>query len=95
MLHPDLVVTDVPLAVALTDVSYASVQEAIQTLLTANWQRPGPLVGQALQTVSKYTNITDNEWLMEVFSTASARTAEQAMELFNVELVDNAKPFLL
>jgi hypothetical protein len=43
--------------------------------------------------LSKYTGITDLEWLFEVFKYKVAVSAEEAIQLFQQELAENAEPF--
>jgi hypothetical protein len=71
---------------------YGKVQQAVDTLLARNFLN-SERVGPALTVISSYTDITDLDWLLEVFSTGAATTPEQAVFLFRMELEENAAPF--
>lgn len=72
-------------------VSPENVQNSIELL------RKGVLsqekINSALAVVSQATNITDIEWLYELFASGAATTPEQAVALFRQEWDENYLPF--
>jgi len=72
-------------------VSPENVQNSIELL------RKGVLsqekINSALAVVSQATNITDIEWLYELFASGAATTPEQAVTLFRQEWDENYLPF--
>lgn len=93
-MQADLLLTDLPIAQALAP--SASAEAALSTLLRTNWGTANMREVQAsLQVVAESTQITDIEWLMEICSSRKTLTLKQIADLFNEELISNAKPFLL
>lgn len=50
-------------------------------------------INSALSVVSQATEITDVEWLYELFASGAATTPEQAVMLFRQEWDENYAPF--
>lgn len=50
-------------------------------------------INSALMVVSQATEITDVEWLYELFASGAATTPEQAVMLFRQEWDENYAPF--